>query len=346
MNFISQRDAILEYLKVKVSLSYDENSFALIFLDSDKFKQVNDGFGHKIGDFVLRESINRVKKVLRKNDIIGRYGGDEFLILLENVTKNEILKIDNKIIEAIKKEYKKDEKSINFLSTSIGVAFCKKDASNPIDLIEKADRAMYYAKKNLQEPKVAFYDEIKNKKNEKTIKSEFLTALKTKDIFLKFQPVVNIKTKQIQQVESLARWLNIVYDDVPTEVFLNIVNLLGIEIEFDKYVLNKLLDTFKEYNFRYSKVSINISKHFFLNNGFEKYIVSLINKNPFLKDKLIMEITQEVFVDDFKTYASKIDRLCKYGVAFAIDNFGAGFSSLSYLKNLHIDIIKIDKKIP
>jgi diguanylate cyclase (GGDEF)-like protein/PAS domain S-box-containing protein len=239
---VQNRESILHVIDIKCELATSQNQVAILFIDLNKFKQVNDTYGHQYGDFVLSSAANRMKKTLRSNDLIGRYGGDEFIIMLERITKESTYEIAQKIQDALSKPYVVDEQVIDFVSGSIGISFAPHDSKKASELIEKADVAMYQAKQSLSGEKIVLSDMVAAKDfNKKTLKAELVHAIDNDEFYLRIQPIVCVKSEKIVGGEVLSRWLNLNFDEVYPSTFIPLVQSLGMSKKFDINILNKTI---------------------------------------------------------------------------------------------------------
>lgn len=338
------RESFLSMASIKSELANEKYSITIFFIDLDKFKSVNDVYGHIAGDFVLAKAASRIKASIRTTDVIGRFGGDEFLVLLENITYEKAQEIAEKIIQNIELPYKFEKDTINFLSASIGVAIAPFDGTTIDELIENADSAMYEAKKDKSSKKVFFAKNMLNKNKEiKNIKSEFFSAIKNDEIYIRMQPIVEMSSKKIAGCEVLARWLNLYFNEVPPNVFIPIAQTHDLLEQFDSHILNLTIEKLEKYSTdKKHFVHVNFSGELFSNTNFIVKIKLLLESFPFLKNVLIVEITEQTLMDNIQLAAQHLDELKELGVRIAIDDFGTGFSSLSYLKHFNIDYLKID----
>jgi diguanylate cyclase (GGDEF)-like protein len=240
---VYNRESFLNVLEIKIDVSSEENQMALLFIDLNKFKQVNDTYGHQYGDLVLSKAANRIKKILRSNDMIGRYGGDEFLILLERINEETAKAIAQKIDEALSRPYEVDEQIIDFTSASIGIAIAPQDAKKMSELIERADAAMYEAKKSSHSNHVFMAkDFVIDKAKDKSIRTELLSAVGGEEFFIRIQPIINMETTKVVGGEVLARWLNLTFNNVSPDVFFTLAEKLGVEKKIDSHILGLTVD--------------------------------------------------------------------------------------------------------
>ena len=299
----------------------ENKKFAVLFLDLNKFKLVNDTYGHFAGDFVLKEFVKRIKKVLRKSDLIGRYGGDEFLIILDDIEKEDVVKVAKKIVEVSKEPYFFDNQKISFTSVSIGISFCQGDKSFT-EIIENSDKAMYFAKRFLSE-KFAFYEEIFSK-DDGNIRSEFIEGFENGEIFLKLKPI--FKNNEIFAFEIVPVWINIYFNELEYKNFEYIIKEINYEIKFDEYILNNIYELF---DITDKKLFVQLSDKFFKSD----YFINFLNKFDKL-DRLVFEISESALINNFN-----IEKIENYKISLCINKFT---SNMFDLINKKIDFIKFN----
>lgn len=341
---IQNRESFLNILEVKCELANEENQLALLFIDLNRFKQVNDTFGHQYGDFVLSTAASRMKKVLRSNDLIGRYGGDEFLILLERVTEENAYKIAKNLNETLSLPYIVDEQVIDFVSGSIGIAFAPKDSRSMQQLIEKADAAMYHAKNDKKNNNILMaYSLSPETKDNRTLKTELINAIDNDEFYIRIQPILSVADKKIVGGEVLARWLNLYFNEVMPGTFIPLTQILNIEKKFDKNILMKTIKTLQSKKLSEEFfINVNFSAEQFGDSNFIEMLKNLSQTYSWLSKHLVVEITEGTMMANIEQTSVYLNELRNLGFKIAIDDFGTGFSSLAYLKHFSIDYLKID----
>jgi diguanylate cyclase (GGDEF)-like protein/PAS domain S-box-containing protein len=341
---VFNRESFLSILEVKVDMATDENCVALLFIDLNKFKQVNDTYGHQYGDLVLANAASRIKHVLRGNDMVGRYGGDEFVVMLERVTEASAQSVAQKIYEVLALPYEIDEQLIDFTSASIGIALAPKDANKLSALIERADAAMYEAKKALNPLRVFMAkDFVVDSAKDKSIRSELLHAVGTEEFFIRIQPIINMQTQQLVGGEVLARWLNLTFNEVQPNTFFPLANKLGLEKKIDAHILTLTADFLAQYALHEDIfINVNFSADQFNDVHLIDNLRALFQTHPLLQKHLVVEITEHTMIKNIEATSQCLYALHEMGIRIAIDDFGTGFSSLAYLKHFEIDFLKID----
>ena len=343
---ISNRFALEEELNRLISsCKRTHNHFALLFLDLDHFKNINDTHGHDFGDKLLKEVVARVAPQLRKEDIFARLGGDEFVIVLTNIQESKLSVMIEKIISLFRENWEIDDHTMR-ISTSIGVVLYPKDGKDEKELLKNADIAMYRAKE-LGRDKFSFFTEELNEKirHEIQLEEDMLHAIEHKEFELYFQPKVIVKTGEIFGAEALIRWNH------PRDGFLTPLHFIplaednGFIVKLGEWVLmdaNRAIRTFNAITkTRKYHVSVNVSlRQLQLQDFYDVVKKALLGIDA---AQLVLEITEHVMADDIEFALEMLERIKKLGVRISMDDFGTGYSSLSYLAKLPIDAIKIDK---
>lgn len=324
-----------------------ETSLSVLFLDLDKFKQVNDSYGHHIGDHLLIEIANRISECLRSSDTLCRLGGDEFAILLEDIESgNDTATVADKIIERVQEIVSIDDLNIS-ISTSIGVADYRSQDISVNTLLVRADEAMYQAK-ILGRNQVYYYSEKNNKENTDSYKIErdFLAALGKKELYLVFQPIVKLKTGVIVGAEALIRWRHPKLNIVPPDNFLPAIEKAGLLHHLDLYVAEAAMTFIEKHQDIFHdkfKLSINISGASFTAPELMEKLKYYYDHTPQLLSNLCIEITEQTIVDHIKNTQKNIRLMNSMGIHISLDDFGTGYSSLSYIHQFTFNTIKIDR---
>ena len=319
----------------------------VMFIDLDNFKNINDNYGHKEGDIVLIETAKRLKGILREEDIVYRFGGDEFIVTIEHIKNSENLaKIAQKINRSIQIPYQ--TKSYTFyISCSIGIAIYPNDASTPDELIKNADAAMYQAK-NRGKNRYLFYSHELGKEIQEELHIENLLrkSIEKNEFEIYYQPKIDTKTLQIVGLEALIRWNGSEKEAIAPDKFIPIAEKTGLIIPLGNWVLLQACKQIKKWheNKLYSgNISVNISGVQLENKNLISSIRHVINKSKLSPKYLDLEVTESVLMNDAKHWSNTLDQIRDLGIDISIDDFGTGYSSLSYLRELPVDELKIDK---
>ena len=339
------------------------DKFALLFVDIDDFKQVNDARGHVIGDNLLKAITQRVNDQLRESDRImsqstlnppnpdnpmfSRIGGDEFAILLSGIDDPLYAgTIAQRLIETIAKPFILDEHEI-FVGASIGVSIFPEDSQSTDDLIKYADIAMYHAK-SLGKNNYQFYTESMNRKiHEKLhIESRLRLAMEENRLHLMFQPQVSTESRTLSGLEALIRWNDPELGIVSPEIFIPIAEETGMILDIGEWVIHEACRQQAEWisqGLEPVTVSVNVSGKQFDCQNVSDILSSAINKYNLLPGHLGIEITESTAISEPKETAIKLKEISLKGIKISLDDFGTGYSSLSHLQTFSIDVLKIDK---
>jgi len=344
------RTFLKEKLKSLMNYSLKHNKkLAIVFMDLDNFKMINDSFGHEAGDSLLIEIAKRLKKSVRKEDIISRIGGDEFVIVLNNIDKKEEIvsvleKIRNSFITPI---IIKGHKI--YISFSMGVAIFPDDSDNLEELLQFADIAMYDAKKKGKNRYSFISKELQEEvKNFYLLIDDLKKALKNEnELVLYFQPKIDINKNKVIGVEALIRWQHPTKGLLTPYYFIeaaekgNLINLI------DSYVLRKSVRYIKEWqddeDLKDLSIAVNISATKFNEISFVDEVKDLLKEYKIIPSKLEIEITETLSMQNLSYTLETLCKIKSLGIKIALDDFGTGYSSLSYLKKIPFDILKIDQ---
>lgn len=321
--------------------------FALIFVDLNKFKYINDVFGHSSGDQVLVEFSNRLKKCLKGKGIVSRYSGDEFIIIYSNYIDNNELEAfyNNVILKEFKEPIIFNNNKV-FMDFAAGVSVYPKDGNNFNDLINKSDFMMYSSKKNNKRAKLLFFnDVIYNEILEiETMKEDLKYAVDNNEFVLYYQPIVD-KNKAIKKLEALIRWNNRKFGYISPDKFIEYAEETGEIVKIGYWVIEDVCKNFNELfkSDNMLKVSINVSPIQLMEVDFVNKAEEILNKYNVTWKNLCLEITETAVLDENIIIRDNLLLLNKKGVKIALDDFGTGYASFSYLKKFKLDILKIDR---
>lgn len=324
-----------------------QRNMAVLFLDLDNFKSINDGLGHNVGDLILIEFPKVLKSCLRLDDFIARIGGDEFAIILCDYENKQALEgIAKKIIQSMEKPYLFNGNEIYF-TTSIGIACYPEAGSDPAILVKNADIAMYHAK-NLGRNTFQFYtNELNHIHNKKIfLENSLKFAVEKNQLFLNYQPIFSLKTKKIVKLEALLNWNNPEIGLIPPDIFIPIAEEYGMIETIGEWVLKTVCEQGEKWqksNHKDIKLSVNISPQQLLQKNISKVISDILKKTSFKPESLELELTETSAVILSEFFKENIKQICELGISISLDDFGTGFSSLSHIKHITINTIKIDK---
>ena len=322
-------------------------SSAVVYIDLDGFKSINDRFGHEIGDQLLIQVSGNFKKIVRNTDTVARIGGDEFIVLISDIAAPEHLtrKIDQLIAAASAPiTFKGRSESV---SASIGIALYPEHGDKPSELLHYADQAMYQAKKEGKNTFRYFSEDINRRAHRQILLQDNLrTAISDNEFTVFFQPIVDTKTGMVVSAEALLRWKSAKLGQVFPDEFIPAAENAGLIPEVGCWVLRQAMQKATEWKERYNirlRLAINASSIQFRNNMLYETVMDLLEIHNCDPELLELEITEGLLLDDSKEVASYINKINEHGVRLAVDDFGTGFSALSYLKNYPVSSVKIDR---
>ncbi|WP_320047469.1 EAL domain-containing protein [uncultured Ilyobacter sp.] len=345
---LPNRKMFIENLSKSISnVSKNNSKFSLLYIDLDNFKNVNDNYGHHMGDMFLKRVVRRLTKSLGESSNISRLGGDEFTVILEGISDvKELSLISDKILSTLKHPFKINNKD-NFISASIGISIFPDDGSSVEKLLNNSDAAMYQAKNNGKDGYCFFSEELNQAiKRKNDIKSELRIALKNNELDLYYQPKIDVSKNEIVGLEALTRWIRDGHNSIYPDEFIPIAEESGLIFELDKWVLMtacKQIDTWEKAGIRGQKIAVNISAAHFKKGRILQTVKETLNQIPISPRSLEIEITETMFMEDIDEAISILNNLRSIGIEISVDDFGTGYSSLSYLKKLPINKVKIDK---
>jgi len=320
---------------------------AVIFMDLDGFKTINDTLGHAVGDGLLRGIARRLGSCLRETDTAARLGGDEFAVLLTNLSNElDAATVARKILHVLAQpiQFRRQSTSIR---ASIGIATFPRDAADPEELIKRSDTAMYHAK-DRGGSRFEFYTEDMNAAIQRRVALEerLRTALDEKQLQLYYQPQFDLTRGRIIGAEALLRWQHPELGLVPPSHFLSIAEETGLIVPIGDWVLRTACEQNAEWNrtgHQGLRVSVNVSSQQFLEVGFADVVRNALGESGLPAVSLELEITESSLLRDVEVTVNTLRSLKDLGVRLAIDDFGTGYSALAYLKRLPIDVLKIDQ---
>ena len=340
------RLSLTKNIEQLIEISNKQNKqFAVLFIDLDNFKTINDSIGHDYGDVVLKHVSNILQTSVRENDIVARLGGDEFVILVSDIEGYGVVE---DLINRVKERLLKPLSHNNYTSkitASIGVAVYPQDGRDPNELLKSADIAMYKAKE-LGRDNYCFYTSQLNKDlDEKLLVNQILVESIENSYFeLYYQPKVDIKTDKIVSCEALIRLNHPKHGILYPDHFIDVAEKTGLMNNIGNWVIKKAVSQIKIWEHTPLKdiiVSINVSAIQLQNNNFIQDLARMIKDiDP---KKLDIELTESIFIYDFDKKLELINQLQDLGVTLSLDDFGTGYSSLSYLKKIPFNTLKIDK---
>lgn len=324
-----------------------QTKIALLFLDLDNFKHINDSLGHPTGDKLLQLVATSLNASVRGNDTVSRQGGDEFIILLSDITNSEdAASTADKILEILTLPHVVSNSQL-YITTSIGISIYPEDGLDAEMLIQNADTAMYHAKSNGRNNYQFFKSEMNLRAVERQVTETHLhTAIEENQFQLHYQPKFNLITHEMMGVEALIRWHHPEWGEVLPEKFIAIAEDTGLIIPIGKWVLHKACMQLREWTtlgLKQMTVAVNISAMEFTHKHFITDVKSILMETGIDPHRIEMEITETVLMRDAKSSVAILYQLKEMGLVLVMDDFGTGYSSLSYLRKFPIDVLKIDR---
>ena len=348
---LPNRNLFMEHLNmaIKRGKRRHDYKFAVLFLDIDRFKLINDSLGHSAGDKLLIAFAGRIKEALREIDTLARLGGDEFVIMLEDIEdSNYANMVAQRLQQELELPFIIDGKEVH-APASFGVVLNTKDYHHPEDIIRDADAAMYHAKENGR-AQFKVFDSILHERAQHVLRLEtdLKKAIKNKEFINHYQPMVSLKTRSVVGFEALVRWnhpeLGLIYPDS----FISIAEETGLIMPITQLVVQeacKDLKNWQEQVQHLQKLTMNVNLSFktFMQPGLLTELNDIVRKTDLPPDHLKLEITETALVEDTEKTVEQLHRLRDFGFQVVIDDFGTGYSSLSYLQRLPINTLKIDR---
>lgn len=324
---------------------------ALLYLDMDRFKEVNDTFGHGSGDRVLEVLAERLTRSLPKDTVVGRLAGDEFALFVEGLpsdadNRGPIAHLARSILTEVSRAFQLNQHEV-FLTASIGIAFCPRDAENVIDLIRNADAAMYYSKQNGGNTFAFYSPEMNAAAVERLmLKSKLRRALERDELVIKYQPKVDLRNGRIIGAEALLRWRLPGHGDIPPSQFIPLAEETNLILDIGEWVLNRVCMDYHHMQKEGGdpgRISLNLSLKQLRQASFILRCRSVFRRHGVSPTAFELEITETTLMADAKRTVRLLDELYAMGLHLSIDDFGTGYSSLSALQQFPIGTLKIDQ---
>jgi len=334
------------------SKSDSNYQFAMLFIDLDRFKIVNDSLGHLIGDHLLIACANRLSKCLTDQDIVARIGGDEFTILLENISElNDAIAVANKIVNAFKNPFKLGTHMISS-TASIGIVLGSTEYQQSSELLRDADTAMYRAKGLGKARHEIFNEQMHVHAIQRLeLENDFRQALKLHQFVLFYQPIIRLTTGQLEGFEALVRWQHPTKGLIYPNDFIPLAEETGLIIPLTQWIFNAACQQLNIWQNKFPsfsktnklKISINITVDQLKHANFLETIDNILINNQVTGSSIKIEITESMLMQDNEEIMNLLSEIKTREIELCIDDFGKGFSSLSYLPRFPIDILKIDR---
>jgi diguanylate cyclase (GGDEF)-like protein len=320
---------------------------AVLFLDLNRFKVINDSLGHSFGDLLLQQVANRLKGVLRDQDTVSRVGGDEFLLVLTNVASAvEVETTAARIVNSVTGDYSIQNRSLS-VSCSVGISMFPEHGKDGETLVKNADAAMYYAKERAGNAFCFFTDEMNARVMERlTLENSLRTAIDRNEMFVVYQPQVNIASGLVTGLEALLRWQHPELGLIKPETFIQIAENSGMITAIGEWVLRTVCSQvmrWRKEGLVVVPVAVNVSAVQFRQEGFRDLIRRVLHDTNLDPKYLELELTESLLLSNADVMFKVLHDLKDMGLKLVIDDFGTGYSSLSYLRHFPVTKLKIDR---
>lgn len=344
---LPNRDLFHDHLNASIlRAKRNQVEIAVLFIDIDHFKYINDTFGHAKGDMLLQKAASCLRSCLRENDILARMGGDEFTVILEDFTvQNDVEQTAQRILNAFDKPLYLDNQEL-YVSVSIGISFYPEDACSPAMLMKHADTAMYCAKNNGRKCLHLFRSTMENYSIQRIeIERQLRHALENHEFRLFYQPQYEVETGALVGAEALIRWLHPQKGLIAPEEFISLAEDTGLIVPIGEWVLKQAWNDCQGWHRvgHVLRVGVNLSAHQFNHANLTELAAMVMKDSSIDACFLDLELTESLVMRQVDETLTALNTLKKSGVQLSIDDFGTGYSSLSYLKQFPIDRLKIDR---
>lgn len=345
---LPNRALLGERLKLELArIETEGGALALHFIDLDRFKSVNDAFGHHVGDQFLKVVATRLSASVRTTDMVARLGGDEFAIVQPNIAGEEdAIALAKRVIDAMQQPFFFERHELQ-ATASVGITLCPRDARTADDLLRNADLAMYRAKNTGRNDYCCFVDEMRrHARGVMTLEADLHLALQRQELEVYFQPQFAIDTRQILGLEALVRWNRPGYGVVAPNEFLSVAEETGLVVAMNEWVLRQACLEAREWLEAAEgqvRIAVNLSAEQFRKQNVRDLVRAILEETGVDPAYLELELTEHIVMANVETMAKELRELHDLGVTFAIDDFGTGYSSLTYLKMFPVHRLKIDQ---
>jgi len=346
---LPNRVLIKDRLENAVARAVRSDTFlAVLFIDLDRFKLVNDNYGHEVGDTLLVEASERMLSVVRPGDTVGRFGGDEFVVICDQLNDLAIAdKLASRIVNVFQTPIKFEYGEL-YTTASVGLVVYDGQDETAESLLRKADTAMYHSKEMGRDQWQSFNEEIGQQvKCQLDVSNGLHTAIERDEMYLNYQPIIDVTSRKITGVEALIRW------DGPDgfirpDIFIPIAEVSGCILPIGRWVFQQACLTLATWIDKFGKdhtpyMSINLSARQLVEEDVVEQFTAAITQSRVPADKIILEVTETSLVTDVEINLKNLIALNQLGIRIAIDDFGTGYSSMGQLKRFPVDILKIDK---
>lgn len=341
---------LLAFDRISVALAdarRNHTKAALFFVDLDNFKNVNDTLGHFAGDALLVEAATRLQACLRETTTLARFGGDEFLIVMPDLeSANNAHLVAQRVLKALQLPFYIQGREL-FVTASIGITLYPDDGDNTQALLQNADAAMYRSKDIGRNSYSFFTKEMNQQVSQRLgIETQLRRALSQQEFHMVYQPVMDAARQEMVAVEALIRWNNKELGIVPPDRFIPIAEETGLIVPIGEWVLRESMRQLRQWQCEYGvplRLAVNVSARQFQGEGLLPVIREVLDETGFPPELLELEITERLILNETAGNSEQLMRIHKMGVSLSVDDFGTGFSALSYLKRFPFRVLKIDR---
>ncbi len=346
---LANRVALMDRLSQALSaLERQPGRLAVLFVDLDHFKAINDSFGHDAGDQVLAEVGRRLSQLSRNADTVARLGGDEFVVLCAALRDDDdVGLIAQRIVQGIRAPYIEDGRNLS-ITCSVGIVVTLDPFAEPEQLIRDADEVMYEAKETGRNRYRVFDSAQRILTGASRLQAELSHTIENDELFLLYQPLFSLEDRSLVGVEALVRWRHPERGIVPPDDFIPFAEQHGLIAKIDSFVLDEACRQLAEWTSRDGwptgfTMAVNVSGAELVDPGFAGHVGEVIRRHGVPVERLCLEMTETAFVGEWGDLQDTLSALSKLGVRLALDDFGTGYSSLAHLQRLKVDILKIDR---
>lgn len=334
-------------LALKRAKRHPENRFAVLFLDLDHFKVINDSLGHSVGDELLLTVSKKLLQLTRQVDLVARLGGDEFVILIEEVSDtSDVIWVAERILGVLKKPIALADREV-FVDGSIGVVFVDSDHHQPEDLLRDADLAMYRAKHKGRGQYALFEPKMRSQiVNRLHLEHDLRQAIDNGELVLHYQPIRNLKSMRLKGFEALVRWQHPEKGLISPGEFIAVAEETGLIVPMGRWILNEACEQLSAWQKQFPDRTLNVSVNLSVQQ-LQEDLLQVLQQVPAMdaikRNSLTLEITESMLIQNVLSTQTLLDRIRALDIHLSIDDFGTGYSCLSYLHQLPVDALKIDR---
>jgi diguanylate cyclase (GGDEF)-like protein len=346
---LANRAALMDRLsRALASLEREPGRLAVLYVDLDHFKAINDSFGHDAGDQVLAEVGRRLSLLSRNADTVARLGGDEFVVLGGALRDDDdVGLIGDRIVRGIRAPYIEEGRDLS-ITCSVGIVVTRDPFTEPEQLIRDADGAMYEVKETGRNRYLVCDPAQRHPTGASLLQAELSRAIDSKELFLLYQPLFSLEDRSLMGVEALVRWRHPERGIVLPDDFIPFAEQHGLIGRIDSFVLNEACRQLAEWTSRDGwpsafTMAVNVSGAELSDHGFAEHVAEVIRRHGIAPAQLCLEMTETALIGEWGDIQETLSALPKLGVRLALDDFGTGYSSLAHLQRLRVDILKIDR---